>query len=267
MHAVNKGLPSGVDASMEQVDAIPSLCAIITHRSMPPPSHTPALSWSLQNVNVIERYNTQHGLFKLLVTNAAALARDARAFVSQHAAAAAAGTVASAGGGPAAAPPAHAAPPPPGEGAWSHSDLLLSYLYALQRLYDNSTSYMDRELADLLWAELVQGAVSKADMNRAVAYFKSAIFASEPWLEPPVVAALLRRVPELPPQFVTKDVYTLTWQMFAMVRGRGGCLQAQLVCTCECLLCLLLWQWCRRPDLGSTAPSLIPSSASLLLTC
>ncbi|KAI8477153.1 MAG: hypothetical protein J3K34DRAFT_455469 [Monoraphidium minutum] len=150
--------------------------------------------------NAVDRYNTVYNLFDLLVDNAAALAHATRAFLSTR---------------PPPPPPAAAAPP--GEGPWSHADLVGQYLWALQRLYEGSASFMLPQHAGSLWTELVQGAASRGDLVRAVAFFRAAVAPKDAWLEAPAAGALLRRVPALPPAHVTKEVFQLTWTVFQNV--------------------------------------------------
>jgi hypothetical protein len=173
----------------------------------------------------VDKLEAQLHLIDLLVNNVAVIAQEARAFLAQQqqtqtqtqaqqqAAAATASPV---------APVASPAPLPPGEGVWSHLDLVQSYLAALQRLYERSQSYVLAQDADTLWTELVQGAATRPVFARAVAFFRAAVAkdAKDSWLEQSEIAALLRRVPALPPHLVTKEVFWLTWTMFTMV-GRG----------------------------------------------
>jgi hypothetical protein len=163
----------------------------------------------------VDKLDAQLHLFDLLTANVAAIARAAR----EHAAAQQPAETRGGGGAG-----SGRSAVPPGEGVWSHSDLVAVYLSSLQRLYDASGAYMSSGHAGTLWSELVQGAPARQDMVRAVAFFKAAVGAREPWLENADAAALLRRVTALPPGSVTKEVFHLTWSMFLQVgeRACGG---------------------------------------------
>jgi hypothetical protein len=158
-----------------------------------------------QKDNLIDRLDSRLRIFETMVSNVATLARSARMHVQQTEQEAGAATGAA----------------PPGEGVWSHSDLVATYLSVLQRLYDNSSVYMASGHASTLWTELVQGAPVRQDMVRGVAFFKAAVGAREPWLENTDAAAILRRVPLLQPGNVTKEVFALTWSMFLQVGLHG----------------------------------------------
>ena len=135
--------------------------------------------------------------------------------------------------------------PPPGDGAWAHAEVVAAYLDALERLYDASTSYATTAHVDALWTELVERAAAAAAaaaahgggggggggeaLRAAVSFFRAGV-GRNAFLERPVLATLLRRIPALPAAAITRDVYALAWAMFTQVRvyvcvwgcGKGG---------------------------------------------
>lgn len=153
----------------------------------------------------MDKFDRQYHVLDTLTANVAAVSRAARTALATRPAP-----------GPGQPPPQ-----PAGEGAWSHSDLISEYLSALGELYTLSATYVTAQQVELLWDELVQGAPTRADLARAVPFFRSAV-GREPWLEMGEVGALLRRVPALPAASVTKEVFQLAWEMFRTVRRRAA---------------------------------------------
>jgi hypothetical protein len=160
----------------------------------------------------VDKLDSEFHFLDLFVANISALAQEARAFLAEQ-------QQQQQQQDQQQPPPAR---PPPGEGAWTHHDLVSNYLTAFHKMLEWSATYMLARHADPLWQQLVQDAPTRADMQRAVLFFKAGVNPREPLIENPEAAALLRRVPLLPAGSITKDVFHLTMAMFNHVRGREG---------------------------------------------